>query len=674
MTKITITIDGAHREETRIAVLDSNGKLLDFDRSALAIKQIKGNIYLAKVTRVEPSLQACFVDYGSDRHGFLPFADIHPDFYQISEVERQKLRDLNISQPQKNEDDDLANSPISPSKNNNDDEGSEDESITTGAYSVEDELSGYGGNIYNIHKRYNIQEVIKPGQLIIVQVGKEERGNKGASMTTYISIAGKYCVLMANTPNKGGVSKKVDNFRDRKILRSILSEINIGNDRSVIIRTAGVGKKPEDIKRDCEYLNRLWDTIKETCTNSKAPSFIHAEDDIIRRCIRDIYNENVSEVIVEGKESFEIVTNFVKLTMLNAPENIKLHDDRVPIFNKYRVEQQISALYEKQISLPSGGSIVIDHTEALVAIDVNSGRATKESGVEETAFSTNFEAVKEIARQLRLRDLAGLIVIDFIDMYDQKHRRNIERTLRDELQNDRARIQLGRISVFGLLEMSRQRLGASFFETITEPCKNCGGTGYVRSVEILAVSILRAIRHACADKQAGVIHIYATAETIAYIMNFKKYDIISTEKNYNVHIFMQPTEENGSQGFSIKKRKNLSEEERREIEMEVTTGKVNQLDIEKSYFENFVPEENSENNHDDYAKPVGDNERSHNHHHNHHHSNNRNNNNNNRRSDNNKRRNNNPNNPNNRRNDNRYKNSYSEEKKGKSFFSFLFKK
>ena len=670
MTKITITIDGAHREETRIAVLSSDGKLLDFDRSALAIKQIKGNIYLAKVTRVEPSLQACFVDYGSDRHGFLPFADIHPDFYQISEAERQKLRELNVNQPQKNEDDDLVNLP-NPSAKNNDDEGGEDESITTGAYSVEDELSGYGGNIYNIHKRYNIQEVIKPGQLIIVQVGKEERGNKGASMTTYISIAGKYCVLMANTPNKGGVSKKVDNFRDRKILRSILSEINIGNDRSVIIRTAGVGKKPEDIKRDCEYLNRLWDTIKETCTNSKAPSFIHAEDDIIRRCIRDIYNENVNEVVVEGKESFEIVTNFVKLTMPNAPQNIKLHDDRVPIFNKYRVEQQISALYEKQISLPSGGSIVIDHTEALVAIDVNSGRSTKESGVEETAFTTNFEAVKEIARQLRLRDLAGLIVIDFIDMYDQKHRRNIERTLRDELQNDRARIQLGRISVFGLLEMSRQRLGASFFETITEPCKNCGGTGYVRSVEILAVSILRAIRHACADKQAGVIYIYATAETIAYIMNFKKHDIISTEKNYNVHIFMQPSEENGSQGFSIKKRKSLSEEERREIEMEVTTGKVNQLDIEKNYFESYTREDASENDGDDYVK--NDHQEK-----NHNHSNNNRNhqhNNNNRRNDNNKKRNNNHHhNNNNRRNDNRYKNPNNDDKKSKSIFSFLFKK
>ena len=544
MTKITITIDGAHREETRIAVLDHDGKLLDFDRSALAIKQIKGNIYLAKVTRVEPSLQACFVDYGSDRHGFLPFSDIHPDFYQISEVERQKLRELNNVNNVKNDEEDNF-SASAPNSHKNDEENNESESITTGSFAVEDEVSGYGGNIFNIHKKYNIQEVIKPSQLILVQVNKEERGNKGASMTTYISIAGKFCVLMANTPNKGGVSKKVENFRDRKILRSILNEINLNNDRSIIIRTAGVGKKPEEIKRDCDYLNRLWENIMEVSKASKAPAFIHAEDDIIRRCIRDIYNENVNELIVEGKEAFDTVVNFVKLTMPNVPTNIKLHNDRIPIFNKYRVEQQISALYEKQIQLPSGGSIVIDHTEALVAIDVNSGRATKESGVESTAFYTNLEAVKEIARQLRLRDLAGLIVIDFIDMYDQKHRRNIERALRDELQNDRAQIQLGRISVFGLLEMSRQRLGASFFETITEPCKHCGGTGYTRSVEILAVSILRAIRHACADKQAGVIYIYANIETIAYIMNFKKSEIISTEKNYNVHIFMHPSEENG---------------------------------------------------------------------------------------------------------------------------------
>lgn len=607
MTNKSILIDAAHREETRVAVLE-DGILQDFDREAIAIKQIKGNIYLSKVTRVEPSLQACFVDYGSDRHGFLPFADIHPDYYQISDAERQKLRE--ISQPQKQQPEEEENFSQNPQdrqggnrpernseeRNNEDDDS---ESITTGAYSVEDETGNYQGNIHSIYKRYNIQDVIKPGQLILVQVAKEERGNKGASMTTYVSIAGKYCVLMANTPNKGGVSKKVDNFRDRKLLKSILNEINVGADRSVIIRTAGVGKKPEDIRRDCDYLNRLWDSIKEASQTSKAPSFIHAEDDVIKRCIRDVYNEQVGEVVVEGVEAFDTVMNFVKLTMPSAAHNIKLHDERVPIFNKYRVEQQISALYEKQINLPSGGSIVIDHTEALVAIDVNSGRATKESGVEETAFSTNVEAVREIAKQLRLRDLAGLVVIDFIDMYDQKHRRNVERALRDELQHDRARIQLGRISVFGLLEMSRQRLGASFFETITEPCKHCSGTGYVRSVEILAVSILRAIRHACADKQAGVIYVYANAETIAYMMNYKKGEIVSTEKNYDIHIFMHPSDDVGAQGFNIKKRKSLSDEERRDIEMQVTTGKVNQLGLEKSYFDNYSrdDEEASDDNH-----------------------------------------------------------------------------
>jgi ribonuclease E len=616
MTNKTILIDAAHREETRVAVLE-DGILQDFDREAIAIKQIKGNIYLSKVTRVEPSLQACFVDYGSDRHGFLPFADIHPDYYQIPESERQKLRELNNTQQSRSDEDESTlnsqNRHNSASDDLRDSKQDDDpnESIVTGSYSVEDETGGYRGNIHNIYKRYSIQDVIKSGQLILVQVAKEERGNKGASMTTYVSIAGKYCVLMANTPNKGGVSKKVDNFRDRKLLKSILNDINVGADRSVIIRTAGVGKKPEEIRRDCDYLSRLWDNIKESSTSSKAPSFIHAEDDVIKRCIRDVYNEQVREVVVEGVEAFETVMNFVKLTMPNSAHNIKLHDERLPIFNKYRVEQQISALYEKQIQLPSGGSIVIDHTEALVAIDINSGRATKESGIEETAFNTNFEAVKEIAKQLRLRDLAGLVVIDFIDMYDQKHRRNVERALRDELQYDRARIQLGRISIFGLLEMSRQRLGASFFETITEPCKHCSGTGYVRSVEILAVSILRAIRHACADKQAGVIYIYTNPETIAYMMNYKKSEIVSTEKNYDVHIFMHPSDDVGGQGFSIKKRKSLSDDEKREMEMQVTTGKVNQLGLEKSYFENYPQKEfssddeldkNPKKSHDNRAK------------------------------------------------------------------------
>lgn len=583
MTIKTILIDAAHREETRIAVLE-NGILQDFDREAYSIKQIKGNIYLAKVTRVEASLQAAFVDYGEERHGFLPFGDIHPHYYQLSEEEKKKIFELSKeNQTAASESENEEN--FSHNQQNHNEENS---AITTGSYSVEEETEKAIGNIYNIHKRYNIQDVIKPGQLILIQVNKEERGNKGASMTTYISLAGKYCVLMANTPNKGGVSKKVDNFRDRKILRAILNDMNVPVDRSVIMRTAGVGKRPEDLKRDYEYLNRLWENIQEIVKSSNSPTFIHAEDDVIRRCIRDVYNEQTNEVVVEGKQAFETVVNFAKLTMPNAANNIRLHEERIPIFNKFKVEKQISSLYEKKISLPSGGSIVIDHTEALVAIDVNSGKSTRESGVEEMAYNTNLEAVKEVAKQVRLRDLAGLIVIDFIDMHDQKNRRAIERALRDEMQNDRARIQLGRISAFGLLELSRQRLGASFFETITKPCTHCNGTGYVRSIEILAVSILRAIRHACGDHQAGVIYVYTSPEVIAYMTNYKRAEINTTESNYNIHIFLHISEEVGHEGFTIKKRKGLSDEERREFEMEIATGKVNKSDLERSYFENHA--------------------------------------------------------------------------------------
>ncbi len=577
MKNKTIIIDAAHPEEKRVAVLE-NGVLQDFNREALSVNQIKGNIYYAKVTRVEASLQACFVDYGAERHGFLPFSDIHPNYFQISEEEKKKLiEDSKATQDIEEE--------LEESKDHGKKDEAAGESIITGTYSVEDETESYHSNIGKFYKRFNIQDVIKKDQFVLVQVTKEERGKKGASMTTYISVAGKYCVLMGNTPNKGGVSKKVENFRDRKLLKSVIADLNVPSDRSIIIRTAGIGKRPEEIKRDYEYLEKLWSSIQDATKSSKTPTFIHAEDDIIKKCIRDTYDDKTKEVIIEGKDAYDAVESFARLTSSNT-SNIKLYDDRVPIFNRFRVEQQITELYEKQIQLPSGGSIVIDHTEALVAIDVNSGKSTKESGVENMAFNTNLEAVKEIARQLRLRDLAGLVVIDFIDMTDSKNRRSIERALRDELQNDRARIQLGRISLFGLLELSRQRLGASFFEIITQPCKSCSGTGYVRSVEIVAVSILRAIRHACFDKQAGVIYIYCDPDTIAYMMNFKKNEILTTEKNYGVHIFMHPEAEVGVNGFLIKKRKGLSDEERREIEMKVKTGKVNQLEIEKNFYDN----------------------------------------------------------------------------------------
>lgn len=579
MTTKSILIDAAHREEVRVAVLEG-GVLQDFDRETFSIKQLKGNIYQAKVTRVEASLQAAFVDYGSNRHGFLPFADINFAYYQLPESERQRLQEVTKEQSRPESDEDQ--------REIRSDEGDEDneKTIVTGLYSLDEDAELPSRNIQNLHKRYNIQDVIKPGQMLLVQVTKEERGNKGVSMTTYISLAGKYCVLMANTPNKGGVSKKVDNYRDRKILKSILNEIAAPNDRSIIIRTAGIGRKPDEIKRDYEYLSRLWDNIKSVAgTSSNSPTLIHSKDDIIRRCIRDIYSDGMDEIVIEGKTAFDTAISFAKLLMPGGRHNIKLHDDRIPIFNKYRVEQQIASLYNKQVPLVSGGSIVIDHAEALVAIDVNSGKATRESGVEETAFNTNLEAVKEIARQLRIRDLAGLIVIDFIDMYDQKHKRIIERTLRDNLQNDRARIQIGRISAFGLMEMSRQRLGASFFELITEACRHCEGTGYVRSSEVVTMGILRAIRHASSDKQTGVIYIYTTSQVVAYMMNYKRAEIYAIEKNCGIHIFVHPTDEIPEVGFVLKKRKSLNDDEKRDLEMEVTIGKVNQMGIDRNYLE-----------------------------------------------------------------------------------------
>ncbi len=617
MVNKSIIIDAAHKEETRVVVLENN-ILQDYDREAISVKKIKGNIYLAKVTRVEPSLQAAFVEYGSERHGFMPFGDIHPEYFTLNDEEKQKLRDSLSSQNAQNTqnpDSQESEEQAQPAKKPQSED--DNSAMTSGSYSVEDETDNYGSNIHNIHRKFNIQDVIKPGQLLLIQVTKEERGNKGASMTTYISLAGKYCVLMSNTPNKGGVSRKVENYRDRKILKAIINDMNVPNDQSVIVRTAGVGKKPEEIKRDYEYLNRLWESIQEAAKTSKAPTFIHGEDDVIKRCLRDVYSEDVSEVIVEGQEAFEKVSNFIRLTMPTQKHNIKLHDERIPVFNKYRVEQQISALYEKEISLRSGGSIVMDHTEALVAIDVNSGKSTKEANVEETAYQTNLEAAKEIAKQLRLRDLAGLIVIDFIDMYDQKHRRQVERTLRDELQNDRARIQLGRISIFGLLELSRQRLGASLFETITQPCTHCSGTGYVRSVEILSTAIFRAIRYSCTDKQTGVLYVYTTSAVISYMANFKKRELMLTEQNYNIHIFLHESDDVGAAGFNIKKRKGLSSEEKRELEMEVATGKVNQLDLERKFLDDDLQkasssdsvEERKVNNHNNYRDNRKNNRR-----------------------------------------------------------------
>jgi len=419
---------------------------------------------------------------------------------------------------------------------------------------------------------------------ILVQVLKEERGNKGVAMTSYVSIAGKYCVLMTNISGKGGISKKVNNIRDRKALRTILNNLNIDQDKSIIIRTAGIGKTSEDIANDYNYLIKLWEHILKEKEQTKTPLLIHSEDDIVKKIVCNLDHEDIKEIITEGKKSYNNISNLIRIAGGDT-EKVRLYKDRVPIFNKYKIENQIDELYERHVDLPSGGSIVIDQTEALIAIDINSGKATSHKNIEETAYKTNIEAVKEISRQVRLRDLAGLIVIDFIDMDDQSNRRLIEKALRDELKNDRARVQIGKISIFGLLELSRQRSSNSFFETITKDCHKCGGSGYIKSEEVLSLNILRSIRYATNDKQAGVIYVKAPNSVIAYMMNYKRRELYKIEKNYNIHIIMHSDDDMNQNSYQIRKRKSLLNEEKKLLLLDSEKiGKVNQMDIAKKYY------------------------------------------------------------------------------------------
>ena len=616
-----ILIDGAFKEETRVALIE-DGTLQDYDREDFNFKQLKGNIYLAKVTRIEPSLQAAFIDYGSDRHGFLPFSDIHPDYYNVPKTEIKNLKEVKFFQntdeideeslnknnvennetPQKEEESEekksndgdvladkiidveestanIANDILPEKKeedkkelvNNLNEEDDKGVDIIPN-YSVEEETNNYTNNNT---QEYKIEDVIKEGQYLLVQVLKEERGNKGVAMTTYISIAGKYCVLMVNTPERGGVSKKVVNINDRKILKSILRSLNVPQDKSIILRTAGVGKKPEEILKDYLYLTKLWKAIKEATLESKAPTFIHAEDDIIKKTIRDLYTDDVDEIIVEGEETFKSVKSLSKIISSSKEINVKLHTDKVPLFQSYNIENQLLDLYNNKVNLPSGGSIVIDQTEALVAIDVNSGKATKEKNVEEMAVATNIEAAKEIARQLKLRDLGGLVVIDYIDMFELKNRRLVEKAMRDAMSTDRARIQIARLSIFGLMELSRQRLGASFMERSSEVCPRCKGKGKIKSKEIVALSILRSIKYASNDKQINVVAIETTPDLCDYLLNFKRKEISNIEKDYNIYVFIESSENIEDNNYNIKKRKGLTPEEKKELEPQQKIGKVN---------------------------------------------------------------------------------------------------
>ncbi len=631
-------IDASHPEETRVVVLDGQ-KVEEFDFEAAAKRPLKGNIYLAKVTRVEPSLQAAFVEYGGNRQGFLAFSEIHPDYYQIPVADRQALLAEQEAEARRRADEEIESFDIAPgpkpeiaenegdetlaadgeeatappeslaeegivdvqaesrpddeiydNQAAQDDDDDEDEAADRqtepGDYaeraqdaiegapdlsepvtdsepqqsSLESEADGAGDAAAEtseparplqaqrppqrwMRKRhYKIQEVIKRRQIILVQVVKEERGNKGAALTTYLSLAGRYCVLMPNTPRGGGISRKITNANDRKRLKSAAQALELPEGMGLIIRTAGESRTKVEIKRDYEYLLRMWDQIRELTLQSNAPACVYEEGDLIKRAIRDLYNKDVGEILVEGDEGYRNAKEFMRMLMPSHAKNVKPYKEPVPLFQRHHIEAQLDAMFSSTVTLKSGGYIVINQTEALVSIDVNSGRATREHSIEETARKTNLEAADEIGRQLRLRDLAGLIVIDFIDMEDGRNDRDVEKRVRDAVKNDRARVQIGKISQFGLLEMSRQRLRAGVIAGSTVPCPHCGGQGIVRSVESTALRLLRGLEEEGQKLKASAVVVRIASDVAIYTLNQKRRELARIENDYQMTITFEPKE------------------------------------------------------------------------------------------------------------------------------------
>jgi ribonuclease E len=657
-------IDATHAEETRVVVVDGN-KVEEFDFESENRRQLAGNIYLAKVTRVEPSLQAAFVDYGGNRHGFLAFSEIHPDYYQIPVADReallaeerayaeaQKVRDEeeekvatkpkssrrrssskskavaietddatasteiegmqtidldeefdkanaestvdtkgetpveapvraednaqeatsedvvapseaeadtvadagNVSEPDANAVPDGVEDAISASDADVDqatDAAAKDESIESVADEDDEE------DIRPVRKprprRYKIQEVIKVRQILLVQVVKEERGNKGAALTTYLSLAGRYCVLMPNTARGGGISRKITNAADRKKLKEIANEIDVPQGAGLIVRTAGAQRTKAEIKRDYEYLFRLWEQIRKLTLESIAPAKIYEEGDLIKRSIRDLYNREIDEVFVEGERGYRIAKDFMKMIMPSHAKNVKLYTESLPLFARYQIETYLGGMFNPTVQLKSGGYIVIGITEALVAIDVNSGRSTKEGSIEETALKTNLEAAEEVARQLRLRDLAGLIVIDFIDMDERRNNTAVEKRMKDKLKTDRARIQMGRISGFGLMEMSRQRLRPGMIEATTQPCPACHGTGLIRSDDNLALSILRQVEEEGTRRRSREVLVKCPVGIANFLMNQKREHIAQIETRYGLSVRIEGDPHLVTPDFAIEK-------------------------------------------------------------------------------------------------------------------------
>jgi ribonuclease E len=661
-------IDASHPEETRVVVVRGN-RVEEFDFEAANRRQLRGNIYLAKVTRVEPSLQACFVDYGGNRHGFLAFSEIHPDYYQIPVADRQALieeeeraareaeerraarhqarharRDQTISEPAQDGEnggdaataaetqqdreyshehagehsqieevphddeapeeigahDDEHNEheftphsetePASPAQefasapyneavgsesggaaeaseamgeNGGSLESGEEQAREARQEQVEDESVEQvgGGALEEVperqprrFRRYKIQEVIKRRQVLLVQVVKEERGTKGAALTTYLSLAGRYSVLMPNTSRGGGISRKITSSQDRQRLKELVGDLEVPEGMGVILRTAGASRTKPEIKRDFEYLLRLWETVRELTLQSQAPALVYEEGSLTKRAIRDLYNKDTEEVIVAGADGYKEAREFMGMLMPSHEQSVIEYKEKQPIFARYGVEHQLDAMFSPTVQLKSGGYIVINPTEALVSIDVNSGRSTREHHIEDTALKTNLEAAEEIARQLRLRDLAGLIVIDFIDMEEKRNNRHVERKLKDALRHDRARIQVGRISHFGLMEMSRQRIRTGVLESSSEICPVCGGTGHVRAVSSVALQLLRGIEDQLMKSASHDIIVRAKTEVAIYVLNHKRAHLRALEEQFGVAISIQADSTLiGQQSFAIER-------------------------------------------------------------------------------------------------------------------------
>ena len=527
-----ILIDTSKTEETRIAVT-SDEKLDDYEIESEKQIAVKGNVYLAKITRVEPSLQAAFVDFGTNRNGFLPLTEIHPDYFKIPVDDQEKLSILLKNLRSNDDHEEKKDNEINENDNQDVDEQYNVENNLDKKINIKNPKKEY----INFFRKYKIQDVIKPRQVLLIQVNKEERGFKGAALTTFLSFAGRYCVLMPNSLNNDGISRKIGDVEERKKLKTILSSVNVPENMSVIVRTAGIGKTKKEISKDLSYLTNQWNKIRENTIKSKAPSLIYEEGTIIKRAIRDLLTDDVEEILVEGKNGYDKAKKIIKNIIPTKVAKVKLYKAKdKSLFSDHNIENQINELFSLSVKLQSGGSIVINTTEALVAIDVNSGKNTSERNIENTALKTNLEAATEIARQLRLRDLGGLVVIDFIDMDDYRNNFKVEKAIKNALFKDRARVQIGRISMFGLLELSRQRLRSSLIDRSFDKCPYCNGTGLIMNTNTISEQIVKLINEKLKSNKSLKIQVKCNSALAETLMNKKRIEINKLEEKYNSKI------------------------------------------------------------------------------------------------------------------------------------------